>query len=152
MAQITLPHQLTNGTVADASQVMANFNAIVNVVNGNLGSDNLSSISGRDVTVTDLNGGTNVLDNFTKRFQAGSFSFTDIPKGETVERTITFPVSFPGAPFVFVEMDRNTPNDPLFISVNQRTATGAKIIARNDSGGTRTFPVMWMALYTGAMS
>lgn len=43
MSQIVLPYQLQDGTVADASQVMSNYNAIVNVVNGNIDNTNLAS-------------------------------------------------------------------------------------------------------------
>lgn len=42
MSIISLPNQLTNGTVADASQVMANLNTIVNDYNGGINNSNLS--------------------------------------------------------------------------------------------------------------
>jgi hypothetical protein len=49
MAIITLPNQLTDGTVADAAQVMADLNTIVNDYNGNINNSNLSS----SIAITD---------------------------------------------------------------------------------------------------
>lgn len=42
MSNISYPVTLTNGTVADANEVMQDFNAVANVVNGNLDSGNLN--------------------------------------------------------------------------------------------------------------
>lgn len=151
MAQIALPHQLTNGTVADATQVMANFNAIVDVVNGNLGSDNLGSISGADVTVTDLNGGTNILNNFTERFQVGSIRFENIPAKSYGYGKISFPNAFPGTPFIFLGVNAGTPEN-LFVCYSSASSTGANVTIRNDYAETRSFTVPWLAVYTGAMN
>jgi len=52
MSTITLTNTLTNGTVADADEVMANFNDIVNVVNGSLDNTNV------DFSVAPAIGGT----------------------------------------------------------------------------------------------
>lgn len=151
MAQIALPHQLVNGTAADATQVMANFNAIVDVVNGNLGSDNLGSISGADVTVTDLNGGTSILNNFTQRFQAGTVRFENIPRDETRETTINFPTSFPGAPIVFTSTNAGNPEN-VFTSSYSADGNGVTIVVRNNYGATISVTVPWLAVYTGAMN
>ena len=51
----SLPYNLTNGTTADASQVMANFNAIVTGVNTNAASGGINS------TITQLTGLTTPL-------------------------------------------------------------------------------------------
>ena len=51
----TLPYTLTNNTLADANQVMANFNAIVSGVNGN------AATSGANSNITSLNGLTTPL-------------------------------------------------------------------------------------------
>ena len=151
MAQITLPHQLTNGTVADASQVMANFNAIVNVVNGNLGSDNLASISGSDVTVVDLNGGTNVLNNFTKRFQAGLVIFENIPPRQFMSRDIVFPTAFPGKPLIVLGMLTGTPN-VVDCGYSDVTGTRFRLHVFNGYDNTRSLEVSWLAIYTGAFA
>ena len=151
MAQIALPHQLTNGTVADATQVMANFNAIVDVVNGNLGSDNLGSLSGADITVTDLNGGTSVLNNFTSRFQAGVVEFNNVPAEEFAYQNVYYPSAFPGAPLVFTTVNAGTPTQ-LFVSAHDATSTSFRITVRNDYPQTRSFSIPWLAVYTGAVS
>lgn len=152
MAQITLPHQLTNGTVADASQVMDNFYAIVNVVNGNLGADNLSSISGSDIIVTDMNGGNIVLNNFTRRFAAGSVSFNDVPPNTLRTQTVRFPIAFPGSPFVFVEIRSTNNPHQVFCSVSNTTASSVDINTYHTLGGPRSYSVSWFAVYTGSFS
>lgn len=59
----SLPFNLQNNTVADASQVMANFNAIVNAVNlsaANSGTNtNILRLSALNVPLTKAQGGTN---------------------------------------------------------------------------------------------
>ena len=45
MGTITLTNTLTNGTTADADEVMANFTDITDVVNGSIDGDNISSSS-----------------------------------------------------------------------------------------------------------
>ena len=149
MAQIVLPNQLTNGTVADASQVMANFQAIVDVVNGNLGSDNIASFGGDDVTCVDLNGGTSTLNTFTKRFQAG---FTQVykidPKTDFVQH-ITFPTAFPDRPLVFCTFNDNHP-ESWHVSANNVTSTGFDFVAYNSSNGQISIWGYWLAVYIGA--
>lgn len=152
MAQITLPHQLTNGTVADATQVMDNFYAIVNVVNGNLGADNLSSISGSDILVTDMNGGNIILNNFTRRFAAGSVTFRDVPTNTRRSQTVRFPIAFPGSPFVFVEIRSTNSPHQVFCSVSNTTASSVDIHTYHTLEGPRDYSVSWFAVYTGAFS
>jgi hypothetical protein len=61
-----LPYQLTNGTTADATQVMADFNQIV--VNGNSNgaasgaNDDITSLSGLTTPLSVLQGGTGITD------------------------------------------------------------------------------------------
>lgn len=59
----SLPFNLQNNTVADASQVMANFNAIVNAVNQNAANSgtntNILRLSALNVPLTKAQGGTN---------------------------------------------------------------------------------------------
>lgn len=150
MAQISLPHQLVNGTVADASQVMANFNAIVDVVNGNLGSDNLQSISGSDITVPDINGGTATLNNFTSRFQAGEINFGVMPPDTVVERQITFPEPFPGTPLIFCQ-ERSENIETRFITYYNATRTGFTMAAKHIGGSQSGVYATWLAVYIGAM-
>jgi len=45
MGQVSLPYSLANGNLADASEVMANLNAIVNEVNGNIESINIKDLN-----------------------------------------------------------------------------------------------------------
>lgn len=152
MAQISLPHQLVNGTVADASQVMANFNAIVDVVNGNLGSDNLENISGADITVQDaLGGGTGTLNDFSLRFQAGhAYPGDIIEPGEDYSLEVTFPTPFPGAPLVFVQPRTHYPGR-RFASVHNITRSSFELFVHKTQGADSGFRVMWLAVYTGAM-
>lgn len=152
MAQITLPHQLTNGTVADATQVMANFNAIVNVVNGNLGADNLSSISGADITVTDLNGGTTMLNNFTRRFRAGTVTFNNVPPNETVSREVTFPTAFPGEPIVVLTPRGTNPSNIFATPANMSGSSFVIYFRHTFTGTVSSLVVYWLAIYTGAFS
>lgn len=60
----TLPFQLQNGTTADASQVMADFNQIVNNTNTNAAKNgansDITSLSGLTTPITPAQGGTNV--------------------------------------------------------------------------------------------
>jgi hypothetical protein len=51
MGQVTFPHTLTNGQTANASQVMADLEAIQDEVNGNIDSTNLAASA---VTPTEL--------------------------------------------------------------------------------------------------
>jgi hypothetical protein len=59
----TLPNNLTNGTIADASQVMANYNAIISSVNatcaGSGTNADITSLTGLTTALTALQGGTN---------------------------------------------------------------------------------------------
>lgn len=151
MAQIVLPHRLTNGTVADATQVMANFDAIVNVVNGNLGSDNLGSLSGADVTVTDLNGGTIILNNFTRRFAAGTVTFNNVPPNETMSQTVQFPISFPGQPYVFTQF-QGSATGQVFTSPSNVGASQFTLNIRHSFNSNSTIPVRWLAVYAGSFS
>lgn len=151
MAQIALPHQLSNGTVADASQVMANFNAIVDVVNGNLGSDNLGSISATDVAITDINGGTGILDNFTQRFQVGSVDFENVQPEEFVTKYTNFPVAFPGSPRIFLSINAGSGTE-VYTSASDISSTDFRIAVRNKYYEPRSFNINWLAIYTGAMS
>lgn len=150
MAQITLPHILTNGTVADATQVMANFQAIVDVVNGNLGSDNLASLSGADVTCIDINGGTTTLNNFTSRFQAGWIKFDELKPKEKRSLRVRFPKAFPDRPIVFVSI--NDPAPQLFsVGANNVTASQFDFVAYNSyPSDSLTAWGYWLAIYIGA--
>ena len=145
MAQITLPNELTNGTVADATQVMANFNAIVSVVNGNLGSDNLGSITGADVTTTDINGGTNTLDNFTSRFQAGQVTFNNLGANEVGQITVNYANPYPGNPLIFLSAPPNSE-----VSTENESASSFTISCKNEYSSTQTVTVAWLAIYVGA--
>lgn len=150
MAQITLPHILTNGTVADATQVMANFQAIVDVVNGNLGSDNLASLSGSDVTCIDINGGTTTLNNFTSRFQAGWTQFYKLNPKERRTITVNFPKAFPDRPLVFVSVNDPTP-ERWFVAANNVTASQFDFVAYNNHAQyDLSFWGYWLAIYIGA--
>src|SRR5262245_9998099 len=102
MTQITLPHNLQNGPgrTADATQVMANYNTIVGVVNsGSLGTDNLA------------NGGVTPQ----KRSAAVGSVFSDVnefpvPHGDGVF-TQTVSATFTGRPVLLVF------NAPFYLSV-----------------------------------
>ena len=54
MGQVSLPYSLANGNLANASEVMANLNAIVNEVNGNIESINIKDLN---VTTAKLDDG-----------------------------------------------------------------------------------------------
>lgn len=152
MAQISLPNQLVNGTVADASQVMANFNAIVDVVNGNLGSDNLEEISGADVTVLDaIAGGTGTLNDFTQRIQAGrAYTGDVIEPGEDYSIEVDFPTPFPGAPIVLVQPRTHYPGR-RFASAHNITRSSFELFVHKTQGADSGFSVYWLAVYAGAM-
>lgn len=152
MAQITLPHQLTNGTVADATQVMANFNAIVNVVNGNLGSDNIGNITGAEITTIDLNGGSTTLDNYTQRFQSGIEVLENIPTKTTYSRRVAFPRSFPGNPYILFGKSGTQPHN-FHISYLNVDRTGFTLYFHSTYATDRErVSIPWMAVYVGAMN
>ena len=80
----TLPFTLTNGSEADASQVMANFNQIVSQVNSNVGSSILkaSSVNVASPTVITLpanSSGSIYVGNSTSNTPTGSFYLTQLP-------------------------------------------------------------------------
>lgn len=54
MAEVIFPNDLTNGQPADADQVMANFNALTDQINGNLDDDNIANSA---ITTAKLNNG-----------------------------------------------------------------------------------------------
>jgi hypothetical protein len=152
MAQISLPNQLVNGTVADASQVMANFNAIVDVVNGNLESDNLAGISGKDITINDgLSGGTGVLNDFTQRFQIGSQMSPEFPGGEERDIEVSFNVPFPGTPHIFLQAHTSFPNE-RWAGYRRADKNGFELyFGKSSNSGSTAFLVSWLAVYAGAM-
>lgn len=151
MAQISLPNQLVNGTVADASQVMANFNSIVNVVNGNLGSDNIKAISGNDITVkSGIGGGNETLNQHTERIQVGTFRPPDIPKGQRLEFKIKFPKPFPGTPRIFLQPKTQYP-ERRFCGVINWDKNGFDVVYFKTEGSAGPYTVEWMAVYQGAM-
>ncbi len=58
---VSLPNSFVNGQVIDATQVMANYNAIVAVVNGNIDHSNVATALGllaSDIKPTTALGGT----------------------------------------------------------------------------------------------
>lgn len=153
MAQITLPHQLSNGTVADASQVMANFNAIVDVVNGNLESDNIQNIAGSDITVPDIDGGNISLDDFASRFQAGRVWVPPNPD-EVVDTSVVveYPRPFPGEPAVFLQHRTALPHR-RFVSYEpgESTRYSFRLYIRSDVSPDTGFYVSWLAVYYGSL-
>ncbi|PWA11069.1 hypothetical protein DCC39_10245 [Pueribacillus theae] len=152
MAQISLPHHLVNGTVADASQVMANFNAIVNVVNGNLGSDNIGTITGAEITTKDINGGNVTLDNFTQRFQSGIEVLENIPTKTTYSREINFPRSFPGTPYIMFGKSGSQPHN-FHISYMSPSRTGFTLYFHSTYATDRErVSIPWLAVYIGSMA
>jgi hypothetical protein len=56
MSTITLSNTLTNGQTADADEVMENLNDILNVVNGSIDEDNISSSSALSVASITMTG------------------------------------------------------------------------------------------------
>jgi len=151
MAQISLPNQLVNGTVADASQVMANFNAIVDVVNGNLGSDNIKSISGNDITLRDtISGGTDTLNNFAQRIQVGHLSTGDFPAKERKRIQVKFNTPFPGTPYVVAQTSSSYP-ERRYVGIAARSKNGFEVVCYKTQGSSSNYAVMWIAIYTGAM-
>jgi len=54
MAQINLPHSLTEGTTAFATQVMNNLNAIKNTINAGIQSDNIEDLAVTTTKIADL--------------------------------------------------------------------------------------------------
>lgn len=103
----SLPNNLTNGTQADAGQVMANFNALVSALT--------KAIDGTDGdTVTGLinftgglkRDGNQVLEALSGgyRVQSGTSS-ASVGANSQVTITITFPVAFPNAPMAVVGLN-----------------------------------------------
>lgn len=153
MAQISLPHQLSNGTVADASQVMSNFNAIVDVVNGNLESDNIQNIAGVDITVPDIGGGNGDLSDFTSRFQAGRIWVPQNREEEIDDSVvIEFPRPFPGEPAIFLQHRTRYPHRRhVSYEPGEVTRDSARLYIWSDLKGDTGFYVSWLAIYTGSM-
>lgn len=94
----TLPFQLQNGTTADASQVMANFNQIVNNTNANAATNGVNSditaLVGLTTPIAPSGGGTN---QFVGGTSSGTNSYvvaTTVPANFTLTKgnTVTFQV------------------------------------------------------------
>jgi len=78
MSIISLPYQLTDGTTADAAQVMSNYNVIVNDYNGNITNANLSST----IAITDSK--LNQIQTAGKVNGTALTNFAGIPSGAGV--------------------------------------------------------------------
>lgn len=93
----TLPYQLQNGTTADASQVMADFNQIVNNTNSNAAKNgansDITSITGLTTPLTVAQGGTSVYAGGTSTGTANAQVLASpSPSGFTLtaNRRVTF--------------------------------------------------------------
>lgn len=72
MSNITLTNTLTDGQVADADEVMANFNDIVNVVNGSIDGTNISSSSALAITSLAATGAISLAGVLTSTLATGT--------------------------------------------------------------------------------
>ena len=115
-----LPYTLTNGTTADATQVMADFNEILNDVNNNAahnGANNdITSLSGLTTPITPAQGGTTIY------YGAGG--------GTANAQTVPSPTPanfllVAGYTIAWVPSVSNT--GALTLSVNGTTATAVKV-------------------------
>lgn len=83
----TYPYTLTNGSLADANQVMANFNSILNCANNNLiaagANSTITALSGLTTPLSVPQGGTGVATLATDRLVLGqgSSSLTSVASG-----------------------------------------------------------------------
>src|SRR4030042_6151900 len=72
MSNVTLTNTFTDGTVADADEVMENFNDIVNVVNGSIDGDNISSGSALAITSLAATGAISLAGVLTSTLAIGT--------------------------------------------------------------------------------
>lgn len=132
VAQIVsgLPFTLTNGTVADATQVMADFNQIVNNVNANAAkngvNNDITALSALVTPVTPAQGGTPVF--IASGAGGGSAN------AQTVAATLpsTFALT---ANYAVVFVPSNTNTGATTLTVN---ATAAKNVLKPSAGGLVT--------------
>jgi hypothetical protein len=133
----TLPFTLTNGTIADATQVMANYNALVNCFANNTAesgaNSSITSISGLTTPLTTVEGGTPIYLGGTSGGSANAQTITPTtPSGFTLAQksTIIFVAGFTntGATTLTVgataatNFFRQTPTGP-------QAMTGGEIVA-----------------------
>lgn len=92
MAIVPLPNQLTDGTVADAAQVMANFNAILNTVNGGIDNFNLSpSIGITDTKLSQIQSAGKVNGMALTNFAGIPSGAGIIPAANLIYQNIQYP-------------------------------------------------------------
>lgn len=112
----TLPFQLQNGTTADATQVMADFNQIVNNANSNAAKNgansDITSLSGLTTPLSPAQGGSSVYVGGTSGGAANAQTVTPTPNGFTLAA---------GKRIVFIAGFTNT--GPTTLSVSGSTAT-----------------------------
>jgi hypothetical protein len=119
-----LPFNLTNGTTADASQVMANYNALASCMLNNLAesgaNSSITSLSGLTTPLSLAQGGTPV---FTGGTSAGTNAITTTASAASFSLTAGFKI-------VFVAGGSNTAATTLNVS-----ATGVKNLFRQTPAG-----------------
>lgn len=113
----TLPFTLQNGTIADANQVMSDFNAIVSAVNGNAASaganSNITALNGLTTPLVYTSGGSSVYLGGTSGGSANAQTVTSpIPTGFTLTTQFTV---------IFTAGATNT--GPMTLAVNGLAAT-----------------------------
>lgn len=128
VAQIvpSLPYNLTNGTIADANQVMANFNQIVSSTNTNAATaganTNITALLGLTTPLSPASGGSSVYTGGTSGGSANAQTvLSPTPTGYTVAvgRTVIFIAGF-------------TNSGPTTLNVN---STGALNIFQKTTSG-----------------
>ena len=125
----SLPFNLTNGTLADASQVMANYNAIISSVNatcaGSGANSDITSLLGLTTALSAPQGGTNTwVANTASGGSANAQTVTTSTPTTNFTLTKGFSVTFlPGF----------TNNGAATLAVNGTTATA--MCVRNVAGG-----------------
>jgi len=115
MSIISLPDQLTNGTVADASQVMANLNVIVNDYNGNINNSNLSNT----IAITDSK-----LNQITTAGKVSGTALTglaSIPSGAGVIPAVNLTYANVQYPYVKVSETVSSGTSPAVPTANSWT-------------------------------
>lgn len=149
LAQIvpSLPYNLTNGTLADATQVMGNFNALLNGVNNNgaaNGANNdITSLTGLTTPLAHTYGGTVIYSGGTSAGSANAQTLsTTTPSNysKTLNNIVTFVAGYTNTSSATFNVDSTGA-----VAIDKATSSGVTALG----GGEIVAGLSYAAMYDG---
>jgi hypothetical protein len=139
---IVLPYTFVAGTTIASAQVNADFQSILNVVNGNLDSTNFSTI------FSSLNLSTKGHATFPGGFIMQWGATQGVAFDNSATSTPTFDIAFPNNCFgVVTQVNENTQNNPAAVTSfpSGETTSGFNLNALGGQAGA-TGTIFWLAI------